>query len=1218
MQTTTKRFYLARAAMTLFLAMLSLVVSAQSFVVVDKNGNRITFDVSKLDSVTFQQDPPAFTVYENVEETTSGSGQGDDPGSGDDPGQGQGDDPGQGQGDPVEPAPQEVTTFTFDEVASLSGDPDYLFSHPDTVYVNSEGQDFSFQLRTNMEYDYKISDEWLAYISAIEDTDSLKFSAGMNPMTTRRFGYIAFASNGTTEQMVDTLWVVQYGKLDSRYIAIDWSTTTLDNFDEASGSATLTFSGDVPVMGDYDVVLLPKDDSYVIRLIDDVQQAEGSNTVTLSTRQGLMGNLFKGTKFSLATEASAQARGKTDGGIPVYLPTKVEMITDDGCVELYDVSKAQARGAKAPTEMEKDFVSWEYNQDGLELWSSGVQSLSWDKLNFNIGLKGLFSFDFGDIPFEKVRMGDLQNLKITLDGGFDMEMILKYAVASEVKYEKEWTLKENAIPNLKYTFMVGTVPVYITVGADLMANISLGASGEASITTGVTASTHVNYGVEWDAEKGLSKIAECEKELELVGPDLEINAHAEARATAYPKIEIGIYKVLCPTISPQPYIKAEADGRYFDNKVAWNAGISTGIDLGLGLCLDLFFWKKDLGEIDPVNVFDFPLVSLPDEIELQNEKEEQMLINNQKEVKYHVTNKNYLTGTSYNAPGVLVKFEAEGGEVSSEYDYTDKDGNVSVRYTPKAGEKGGVVRAEVMLGAEPEKPEDAMKADDYAIEAIDYRLTGGSYTIPEGETSVDVTFQLDKYTSKTATWAGEAGRTVSFTSTNGTVSPSSGVTDSDGKVTVTFTAGDNFTEGSVTASVSGSDPSSWSKTADATIKADSGGDIGDDDLDKASKLKDNVYVIENQKTGETQERTYVPKWSEWRKDQDNINFSLEDADEDGGTQGMVYGFIPLTMTDVVLALTGETFENSPGAKFGFGVYEGTQLSADFAKFSGDDAFGNIEPESKIMLRKINSQNTASRARRAPGEEEYTGEYELLFYLVFKNSVWNPETQQEEEGDDYVVYGKGTMKMHLPTITSFQANTEKDWVKVGESTKVVLQSYYEEGATWDWNDVEIVGQSADYTDARNGVDDGFFSWDAATQTLTLLKTNDNKRVNVCLGLKSNPEVKNTLQVATGEGWKYTMIKTNPEEITDDANSYLSFGFEWAPKDSDDEKFDFTALEIDPETNPDGYFSIQLTYGPQGWPLFVKSGTPPGEYNIRFWIKSNHDINCTIKVTITEEQ
>jgi hypothetical protein len=177
----------------------------------------------------------------------------------------------------------------------------------------------------------------------------------------------------------------------------------------------------------------------------------------------------------------------------------------------------------------------------------------------------------------------------------------------------------------------------------------------------------------------------------------------------------------------------------------------------------------------------------------------------------------------------LVHFEAEGGEISSEYDYTDAQGNVSVRYTPTAGEKGGVVKAEVVLGAEPEKEEDAMKADDYSIEAIDYRLTGGSYTIPEGETSVDVTFQLDKYSSTTATWAGKQGRTVAFTATNGTVSPSSGVTDANGKVTVTFTAGADFKEGSVTASVSGSDPSAWSKTSTATIKGENSGG-GDDDI----------------------------------------------------------------------------------------------------------------------------------------------------------------------------------------------------------------------------------------------------------------------------------------------------------------------------------------------------------------------------------------------------
>ena len=60
-------------------------------------------------------------------------------------------------------------------------------------------------------------------------------------------------------------------------------------------------------------------------------------------------------------------------------------------------------------------------------------------------------------------------------------------------------------------------------------------------------------------------------------------------------------------------------------------------------------------------------------------------------------------------------------------------------------------------------------------------------------------------------------------------------------------------------------------------------------------------------------------------------------------------------------------------------------------------------------------------------------------------------------------------------------------------KVTLGQYYEEGATWDWNDVQIFGQSPDNSKAHNGEDNGLFSLDAATQTLTSLKSNDNKDV-----------------------------------------------------------------------------------------------------------------------------
>ena len=1190
MQNSTQRTFLTRVAMALLLSMMSMMVTAQTLVVVDKNGKKVAYDVSKIDSVTFQNATPGFTLHE--QEATSTEGQ--------------------------TTATGKTTQYNFDDVQNVSGDSEYIFADLDTIYVESEGQDFEFKVRSSVDYNYSVSDGWLEFGSKDAETGVYKFSATLNPSTNQRKGYVALVSSD--EQRSDTVWVVQARKLDSRYIAIDWEKATLNSFNEETGQASITFTSDVPLMGDYDVVLLPKDGDFMIRVIDDVQQEDGSKTVSLATRQGVMGNLFKGTKFNLATQKTANTRGFTDD-VRTYLPTKVEVFTGDEYVEIYNEENARKGRTRAPQEFENEFISWEYNKDGEVLWDGGTKgTLSWDKLNFNIGLKGLFSFDFGDVEWEKVRMGDLQHLKIALEGGFDMEMVMKYLVSSSVEWKQEWTLKEDVF-KAKYTFMVGTVPVYISVGADLMAEVSLGASGEASITGGIKASNTVTYGVEWDAEEGVSKIAECNKSLELVGPDLDINAHAEARATAYPKIKIGIYKVLCPTISPQPYLKAEADGRLVDNSmVAWNAGDSTGIDLGLGLCLDLFFWKKDLGEFDPINVFDQPLVSLPDEIELQNEKKEQMLITEQKEVKYHVTNKNYLTGTSYNAPGVLVHFEAEGGEISSEYDYTDAQGNVSVKYTPTAGEKGGVVKAEVVLGAEPEKEEDAMKADDYSIEAIDYRLTGGSYTIPEGETSVDVTFQLDRYSSTNATWAGASGRTVAFTATNGTVSPSSGVTDANGKVTVTFTAGADFKEGSVTASVSGSDPSAWSKTSTATIKGENSGggddDITDDDLKKAKSKGENVYVIED-KDGKTEDFSYSQEWSDWSVNEDgNVSFQLENADENGSTLGGFWGTIPLSLVGSNTAITQEFLQQNSGFYVNFGHYISTETSNGFDAYvmsKGGEVGGNIKTDgsSKFLLREVKSQQGGTR-----GDPDFAGKYEFIYYLVFTSQTYNQETQQMETGDDYIVYGNGIINKHVPTISRFELSADKDWVKVGGSTKVTLESYQEKEATWDWSDVELVGQSASYSGADNE-DLGFFTWDASTQTLTSAKSNDNKDVYLKFALKSKPGVKDYISVKTGEGWNYTMITPSQDTFTYTGYGYMSFSIDFTPKASDTEKFDYNALEIDPETNPNGYFSIPMSYAAQGWPLYVNNA-PKGEYNVRLRIKSNHDVNCTVKIISEYEE
>ena len=574
--------------------------------------------------------------------------------------------------------------------------------------------------------------------------------------------------------------------------------------------------------------------------------------------------------------------------------------------------------------------------------------------------------------------------------------------------------------------------------------------------------------------------------------------------------------------------------------------------------------------------------------------------------------------------GMKVEFGCESGSLTNTVAETDAEGKAATSFRIDKDKKYAFVFAFCSFIDEHDIWHDYRLSDVFNL--IPYKLKCLTPEVEmsrgEGDGSTTIRYELLEY--KNGEWVACPDKKLLFTATNGTADPDYAITNKDGICQTEFLPSDDATEGTVTGTctivINENYERTWSEsqTAHITIVEGGGSDIDDEELQKAEKLKENTYEIKNKTTGLTEIREYNTKYSEWTKETDVISFQLSDEaeDEQGNpdTNGVVWGFIPKGMVNMVLFLNGQQFENTPGAKFGFDALKG-KVSADFAKFSGDEPFGNIKwSVSRIMLRPKVKVNHA-RSVRGNGEEEYTGEYELLYYIAFQNRTWNQETGQEELGDEYEVYGRGTMKMHVPTVTSFVARTEKDWVKVGESTKVTLEQYYEEGATWDWNDVQIVGQSTDYSKARNGEDDGFFSWDASTQTLTSLKSNDNKYVWVYLGLKSKSGVKAPVQVATGEGWKYTMIKTSKEEISCKANSYPDFSFDWTPKASDSEKMDFNALELDPDCVPAGYFQFPTSYASQGWPVHVSSNCAPGEYTLRFRVKSNHDVNCTMKFVVT---
>lgn len=854
---------------TACLLMLYTVAFAQTIKVVNQQGQTISYDASKLDSVSFQRGTPGFTIHAG---STSAS-------------------------------------YAFSQVQSLKAGSQQLFAHPDTMYVSDRAQKFTFQLNSNVDYDMTPSASWIQFDGKVTGSDSLRFTANNNPLLTTREAKIIFV-NKTDDAMRDTLVVVQAGKTDSHYIDIDWNTTSVTSFNEQTGYTVLTFQGEAPDMGKYDVFLMPMDNSYAIRLVDNATHTPGSHTVTLNTREGKMGNLFKSKSFTLCSDpnyseepanapALARRAGVSETG-PIFYPETIELCADGKpFAEVYNRQQAMRR-----SQMSKEFNIFEYNYDNSGAEIGG--GLSWETCTFDVGLKGIFHFNFGDVAWEQVRFGDLIDFKAYLEGDFNTELVLKYALSAGVEWSAEKVLKED-IFSYRVKFMVGTIPVWINISSDLMAGAEASANGEISITGGIKASANLKVGLQWNKAIGVTPIYEFEKNWELVEPEVKAEAHAEAKAYTWPQIKIGIYDVLCPTINPKPYIRAYADARaekvpYF----GWDAGLTAGVDLTLGLSLDLFFFEKDLGEIDPINLIDVDLVKLPQRIDMISEADRNIMVGDTCHVVYRVMGKNHLTQSEFPLPGVLLhveKAEGSGGTIDSdqkfndnpEWCYTDKKGEVTVVYTQN-DTIPAKINVTLMTGDEEkdiEVPEWSCTIKDYRLTALDVDETENSI-IASSSGRAEQKYLLEEYTKSDAEtngrWQGMNNVTVNFKVTGGTLEAASAVTEDGGKVTAKFDGGSHYDgKSTLTASAYIAEFDTTLTTKPIKVLAFK---FEDDDLTKCYNLADNTALCYGKVY---QGQTFDVKWythvyNEYMKKANisftvgkNVSYTEKDGWTDNGT-----------------------------------------------------------------------------------------------------------------------------------------------------------------------------------------------------------------------------------------------------------------------------------------------------------------------------------------------
>lgn len=365
-------------------------------------------------------------------------------------------------------------------------------------------------------------------------------------------------------------------------------------------------------------------------------------------------------------------------------------------------------------------------------------------------------------------------------------------------------------------------------------------------------------------------------------------------------------------------------------------------------------------------------------------------------------------------------------------------------------------------------------------------------------------------------------------------------------------------------------------------------------IQKAQNLKENTYVVQaigaEEKTfplSQEESQWYVGR-SYIDRSQQAIKVNLMDEDPEQSTMGWGMFELPLETANQLTTINQE-FCNKYA--WSYGKFGTLRTGKEVIVHMGKGGNVKLDGRSRIWL------------KEKTGTKGYSGQYQFLFAFVFEALVWDSQTQTEVPDGEYIIYGNAIIEEYFPELDWFSIEPPTDWVKVGSSLK--LEADWTDGADFDWSKVKLTGQTLGYS-SSDDVDEGYFSWNAQTQTLTSVKSANNNTVYLKFAYEGT-DMKTSCQIATGEGWDYTSFTLSPEYLVMGSWAYLPVSVAtYAPTNL---VWHNECLEIDPESDPDDNFYYSNGY-------MGKYSPEPGNYNIRLRVKSNHDVGCVIPIRVIE--
>ena len=486
---------------------------------------------------------------------------------------------------------------------------------------------------------------------------------------------------------MDTVYIYRGDEIvNPAYVPIDWDNTTLVQADDSLGNYQIQFNGGMPELQPGSIIAIDQDTVVRYVLVETV--TVNRNTVTLSSTEVNLTNIFADVEFTLATNPNRSSSAKGQ----VFYPVAVYQRDGHGGYRTVDMNQRDLRWGFTHN-------LWHYGQNfnGEVLFSGNNFSVYMEHMNFDFDIDLEVYMNFGGRDILEIVGNALEvyrsralNVNAALLGTFSTEQRVRCDIEGSCSYDPDYDIwKHKIFEPFDIKFVVYGVPVVVTLNSDLYRQVEVTAEGQISAYAGFSDEAQGRIGFKWRQSGEISPEASFSNTFELTPPTVEGRGTMTAKVWAIPRIRLILYHFIGPSVDFKPYLSTTVSGGFREEMLgqgndfcAWSLDCNTGLDAACGLSIQnpIFAYEMENYSTPNWNIIDRPLYHSPQRIEHNADRSSGMKLGQRNEVSFTVYDRNHLFNTDVVTPlPQFVKFEGDG-EISSEYGIAS-GGTVSVNWT---------------------------------------------------------------------------------------------------------------------------------------------------------------------------------------------------------------------------------------------------------------------------------------------------------------------------------------------------------------------------------------------------------------------------------------------------------------------------------------------------------------------------------------------------------